>query len=148
LRIAVPLALISGLTGFYPPLGLPVFLVSVVVGVHFYRKRHLGPLSALQGAQLGAFLAFLSYLVLVVPSIAVCAVDRNQCRDNLSNALQEAGKLNPTPQAQELLQTLQQSDARLFGFMAFALFAALLFMLAAGAVTGALAAGLSREKGP
>jgi hypothetical protein len=32
--------------------------------------------------------------------------------------------------------------------MAFALFAALLFMLVAGAVTGALTAGLSRDKGP
>ena len=146
LRIAAPLALISGLTGLYPPLGLPVFLASVVASVYLYRKRHLGPLSAFQGAQLGAFMGLLSYLTLVIPSSASCALARNACREGLVSALRDAAKFNPTPQAQELLQSLQQSDARLFGFLAFAFFVALLFMLAFGAVTGALAAGLSRDK--
>jgi hypothetical protein len=124
-----------------------VFLASVIAGVYLYRKRHLGPLSASQGAQLGALMGLLSYLVLMVPLSTACALARDTCRDNLVTNLKEAVKFNPAPQAQEFAQALQQSDARLFGFYAFALFVALLFMLAAGAVTGALAAGLSRDKG-
>jgi hypothetical protein len=146
LRIGVPLALISGLTGFYPPLGLPVFLVSVVASVYLYRKRHLGPLSAIQGAQLGAFMGLLSYLTVTIPSTAWCALARNACRDSLVNSLEDAAKFNPTPQAQELLQSIQHSDTRLFALLAFTFFIAFLFMLIFGAVTGAVAAGLSREK--
>jgi hypothetical protein len=146
LRIGAPLSLISGLTGFYPLIGLPVFVVSVVAGVYLYRRRHLGPLTVLQGAQLGAVMGFLSCLTLLLPSSAACALARTTCRDGLVTNLKEAVKFNPTPQVQEFVQGLQQSDARLFGFYAFALAISMLCMLALGAVAGALAAGLSRDK--
>jgi hypothetical protein len=134
------------MTGIYPLLGLPVFLGSVIAGVYLYRRRHLGRLTAFQGAQLGAFMGLLSYLVLVVPSSAACAIARNTCRDGLITSLKDTLRFNPTPQAQELVQALQQSDARLFGFLAFALLVALVFMMAFGGVAGALAAGIARDK--
>ncbi|HMF89160.1 MAG TPA: hypothetical protein VKL40_00845 [Candidatus Angelobacter sp.] len=93
-------------------------------------------------------MALLSYLTVIVPLTVSCALARNVCRDGLLSSLRDAVKFNPTPQVQELVQSLQQSDARLFGFFAFTLFLAFLVMLALGVVTGALAAGLSKEKGP
>jgi len=137
---------VSGLTGVFWPVGLPVFLACVIVAVRSYRKQHLGPLHASQSAQLGAVFGLLSSLVCTSLIGLACTLQPGLCREALVNALKQGAAFNPSPQSQQTLQYMLESDARIFGFFAVGLLMGVAFMVALGAVLGAASAGLSRDK--
>jgi hypothetical protein len=145
-RIAVVPAVITGFAFGVPPLGLLVFLASVVMVVWLYRRRSFLPVRASQGAQMGAVLGLISFLVPVIPSTLFCVLDRNECHQALTKALNDAALKNPDPQAQEFLHSLAKSDQGLFGFLALAMVMVLVIMIALGAASGAAAAALGSDK--
>jgi hypothetical protein len=145
-RIAVFPALITGFAFGLPPLGLLIFLGSTVAVVRLYKRRSLMPVRAFQGAQMGAVLGLMSFLVLTIPSTLFCALDRNECHQALTKALNDAAPKNPDPRVQEFLHSLAQSDQGLFGLLAVGMVFFLVIMMALGAASGAITAALTADK--
>jgi hypothetical protein len=145
-RIAVPLALITGLAALYPPLGFLVFLGSVVAGIRLYRRRHAETLLAIQGAQLGALLGLMSSLVFAFPPVVGCALDGDACRQAIVDAINKAAAANPDPHMQEKMQSLLQSNRGLMELLAGAAILLMAITLLLGAVSGAVTVVLSADK--
>lgn len=148
-RIAVFPAVITAFASGLPLLGLLVFLGSAVSVVRIYQRRSLMPVRASQGAQMGAVLGLMSFLVLTVPSTLFCALDRNECHQALTKALNDAAPNNPDPKAQEFMRSLAslaQSEQGLFGLLALAMCFFLIILMALGAASGAITAALSADK--
>jgi len=145
-RIAVPLALITGLAAWYQPLGFLVFLGSVVVGIRLYRRRHTETLLAFQGAQLGALLGLMSSLVLAFPPVIGCALDGDACRQTVVDAVNKAAAANPDPHVQETMRSLLQSNRGLLGLLVAGAIFFMAITLLLGAVSGAVTVVLSSDK--
>lgn len=145
-RIAVPLALITGLAALYPPLGFLVFLGSVVAGIRLYRRRHGETLAAIQGAQLGALLGLMSSLVLAFPPVVACALDGDVCRQTIVDGFNKAAAANPDPRVQETMRSLLQSNHGLLGLLAAGAILLMAITLLLGAVSGAVTVVLSADK--
>jgi len=142
----VPLALITGLAAWYPPLGFLVFLGSVVAGIRLYRRRHTETLLAIQGAQLGALLGLMSSLVLALPPVVGCALDGDACRQTIGDAFSKAPVANPDPHMQETMQSLLQSNRGLMELVATGAILLIAITLLLGAVSGAVTVVLSADK--
>lgn len=145
-RIAVPLALITGLAAWYLPLGFLVFLGSVVAGIRLYRRRHTEALLAIQGAQLGALLGLMSSVVLAFPPVVGCALDGDACRQAIVDALNKAAAANPDPRVQETMQSMLQSNRGLMELLAAGALVLIAITLLLGAVSGAVTVVLSADK--
>jgi len=145
-RIAVFPAVITGVAFGLPPLGLLIFLGSAVMVVRLYKRRSLLPVRASQGAQMGAVLGLMSFLVLTIPSTLFCALDRNECHQALVKALNDAAPNNPDPRMQDFLRSLAQSDQSLYGLLALGMVFVMVIMMALGAASGAITAALTADK--
>lgn len=101
-RAALPPSFLAGLIlAVFAPLGLLVFVVSLVFLVWRYRRDHLGPLRAMQGAKMGAFNGLISFLVATAVDAALFHAEyRQQMMDELHRRF--AG--NPDPQVQHFVQ--------------------------------------------
>jgi hypothetical protein len=104
------------------------------------------PVRASHGAQMGAVLGLMSFLVLTIPSTLLCVLERNECRQALMKALNDAAPNNPDPRLQQFLHSLAQSDQSLFGLLALAMVFFLVILMALGAASGAITAALSADK--
>lgn len=101
-RAALPLSFLAGLIlAVFAPLGLLVFVVSLVFLVWRYRREHQGSLRAMQGAKMGAFNGLISFLVATAVDAALFHAEyRQQMMDELHRRF--AG--NPDPQLQHFVQ--------------------------------------------
>jgi hypothetical protein len=139
-------AVITGFAFFIPPLGLLIFLGSAVTVVRLYKRRSLMPVRTSEGAQMGAVLGLMSFVLLCIPPTLFCALDRNECHQTLTKALNDAAPNNPDPRMQEFLRSLAQSDQGLFGLLALGMVLFLIIMMALGAASGAVTAALTADK--
>jgi len=125
---------------------LLIFLGSAVMVVRLYKRRSLLPVRASQGAQMGAVLGLMSFLVLTIPSTLFCALDRNECHQALVKALNDAAPNNPDPRMQDFLRSLAQSDQSLYGLLALGMVFVMVIMMALGAASGAITAALTADQ--
>jgi hypothetical protein len=146
LRLAVPLGVLVGI--FTPASPLPGSLVllpaSVFVAVHFYRKRHLLPLKASQGAKLGAMIGLLGFAIQAVIEVSLLAHDPEYRRAR-EEQFREAVANSSTPQARETMEALIDKVG-VVRLTVLSLPILLAFLLTISGVSGALAATLPRNR--
>lgn len=101
-RFAVPLSVIAGVSiAFIAPIGLLIFFGAIVYGVNRYRREHPAPLSALQGARLGAFNGLISF---VVTAALVAINDHGEFRRQMMLDMQQRLGGSADPRMQDFLQ--------------------------------------------
>jgi hypothetical protein len=142
-RIALSLSAVTGICiAFFAPLGLPIFLGAIVYTVGRYRRECAGHLSALQGAKLGAFNGFVSF---VAASILQAAFDHGEYRRLMTLELQRRFAGNPDPQVQQFAHWAA-SDAGFLALMLFSLLFLLAIFLIVSSFAGALTATFSSNR--
>jgi hypothetical protein len=128
-------------------LWLVLFPGGVFLVIHLYRRRRPGPLKTGHGARMGMVIALLTFAVLAIYVVASYAHDPAAYRQGIENALKEAAARNPNPDAAQVTQFLTTPGG--IGLLITILMAILLgFSLVVGAVSGALAASLRRDRAP
>lgn len=138
--------MVAGFASGLPPLGWLLLLGGVVMVVRLYHRRSLMPVGAAQGAQMGAALGLMSFLVTAIPSTLFCALHRNECHQALTSFLNDVAASSPDPRVPGILHSVAQSDQSLFGFFALVLCFSLVLNMALGAASGAIAAALIADK--
>jgi hypothetical protein len=148
LRTAVPLAAVVGLfTGANVLVAWLLLLPgSVMFAIYMYRRRWPALLRPFEGAKLGASIGLASFgFFAIVIAIKVVA-DPAEYRHMVAQAIQDALARNPTPEAQQMVQSLFSGTTGVVLISAMGMALVLAFLLVIGSVSGALAARFSRQK--
>jgi hypothetical protein len=148
LRIAIPLA---GVVAFFTAanllLGLLMLLPgSVILAIHLYRRRQLGPFRTRQGAKLGALIGLLSFACLAIVLAVLVTRDPATYRQETEKAVMEALARNPSPQAQQLVEKWFTGSAGTVRLTALGMTFLLVLLLIIGSLSGALAVALVRDR--
>lgn len=148
LRIAAPLALLVGLFTYSTfPVGALVLLpASVFVAIHLYRKRHAFILKASQGAWLGAVIALLGFVIIVILVVVEIVNDPAAYRHTSEEQFRQAMAAVSDPQEKEMLETVVHKVGAAVFVTALEMPFYLGFLLTIGGVSGALAATLPRNR--
>jgi hypothetical protein len=146
LRIAAPLAGVVGIVAIlFPLVWLALFPGSVFLAIHLYRRGRPGSLKTSQGVKMGVLIGFFTFLILALYVVGQVVQDPAVYRQSMQSALKDAAGRNPTPEATQMAENLS-GTAGLVLLSVLATVFALGFMAAIGAVSGAVAASLSRRK--
>jgi hypothetical protein len=138
-RVALPFSLVAGISIIvYAPLGLLVFIACVMVAVGRYRRDHSGPLTATQGAKLGAVTGVLGFVLPVLVIIIIMFRQSAGYRQQLALMLQQRLGPNPDPQTLHIAQWFSSP----LGFV-FEVIFTILFLLAIVAIISSLAGAVS-----
>lgn len=126
---------------FYPIGVLVVFPLSLRRTITRYRTFHAGGLDSRQGAQLGAFMALLSFAAFLIFFLATISVKRAPLLDRI----RELAAQNPDPQAQQMMLWFTTN----VGFMVITgltLLVLLSIFVVVGLISGAWIASPSRNR--
>jgi hypothetical protein len=146
LRIAAPTAGVVGIVAIlFPLVWLALFPASVFLAIHLYRRGRPASLKTSQGVKMGALIGFFTFLILALYVVGQVVQDPAVYRQNMQSALKEAAGRNPTPETAQMAENLS-GTAGLVLLSVFATVFALGFMAVIGAISGAVAASLSRHK--
>jgi hypothetical protein len=142
-RIALRLAPVVGLFSFMAaPLAWLVLLPgSILLAMHFYRRGRPEPLSGLQGAKMGAFTGLMSFVFFAIFLGTFVGLDYDQYRRFIETSIAS----NPSA-AQQLAQSLPPGTNVVTFFTTGFVILTLMALPTIGAITGALAATLIRDR--
>lgn len=142
-RLALPLSLLAGLViAVFAPLGVLVFVVSLVFVVWRYRRDHQGSLRAMQGAKMGAFNGLISFLVATAVDAALFHAEYRQ---QMMVELHRRFAGNPDPQVQHFVQWAGTNQG--FAFLViFSLVFLLVIFLIVSSFIGAVSVSFSASK--
>ncbi len=149
LRIAAPLAaLVALFSVLVPPVGWLILLPGgIILAVHIYRRRRVGPLGAWQGAKLGACAGLLVFAFSSIIFGVAVSRDPASYRLEADKTIQSIKDLeNRNPEAPHLSRVLSDGTRGIVLFTAMSLASLLVFLMVIGGVSGALAASLVRHK--
>lgn len=145
-RLALPLAVVSGTAVAAAGLfGIVLFLVSLIIAIAVYRREHPGPLTATQGAGLGAVMGLLASVVLAIFFTGYLSLHFSEQRQQTLQTLQQRMGGNTDPQTQALIHWAGTDH----GFLVLSIgsmVVATLFTVLISAAIGALTASLSGTK--
>lgn len=145
-RLALPLAVVSGTAVAAAGLfGIVLLLVSLVVAIAVYRRDHPGPLTATQGAVLGAVMGLVSYLFVLIYATVEAGRHFSEFRQQWLDNLQQRVGTNPDPQIQQFIHWASSNQ----GILVLGLVSAVITAVFVGVMTGvigAITAAASRQR--
>lgn len=146
LRSALPLSVLGGFGLAYTSLfGVIVFFGLVAIMVIRYQRQHPAPLSASQGARMGALAGILSFTVVLIVTAFNVLQNPGELRRQLLAAMNQRFANNPDPQAQQFAHWATSTE----GLVVFSVLAAiitLIFFAILASAVGAIAASLSSRQ--
>jgi hypothetical protein len=152
LRSALPLCVMAGFGLAYTGLiGVIIFFGLVAIMVVLYQRRHPAPLSASQGARMGALAGVLSFIVVVIATSIAVLLNPQEARQQWITAIQTAQQRSihsGDPQAQQVAKWFMSSEgivvALVFGTVVTLVLIAILSS-AVGAITASLSSSRQRR---
>lgn len=149
LRSALPLCAVAGVAlGLLGLIGIIMFFALVAAMVILYQRRHPGPLSASQGARIGALAGLISFIVamFVVTLIVLHNPDdaRQQWVTTIQMAQQRSAR-SADPQTQQLAKWFTSSEGIVVALV-FGTVVSLVFFVILASAVGAIAASLSSSR--
>jgi hypothetical protein len=146
LRIALPWTLLSAVGwAYFWIVGIAVLLSVVIFAVKRYRREQASPLSAGQGARMGAVMGLISatagFILFAIPVV----LDPADLRRQLVFLVQQKTGGNPDPYLQRFAQWVV-SDQGLWVFLGFALLLLVVFTVVLASIAGALSASASSTR--
>lgn len=146
LRTAWPLAAFAGLTVAFSVIGLLVVLpVSVLLGCGLYRRRHIGPLRASQGARLGLTMGLISFAAFATLS-GIAIASNDAVHQEVIQAMTQAASRSPDPQARQLMLSWINSPHGFAVLIAVGFVFLMFIFLVFTAISGAVAAATFGHK--
>lgn len=146
LRSALPLCALAGLGLAYTGLiGVIVFFGLVAIMVVRYQRQHPSPLSASQGARMGALAGLLSFTVVLFIIGITVALDPGELRQQLVAAMNQKFASNPDPHLQQFAQWATSTEGLVVFSVVGAIITLIFFVILSSAV-GAIAASLSSNR--
>ncbi|HWZ45542.1 MAG TPA: hypothetical protein VNW97_18855 [Candidatus Saccharimonadales bacterium] len=145
LRIALPLAFLSGTFSAVPPaVGLALLPAAVILAVARYRKEHSLHMTPSQGAWLGACTGLLSFVFFLVFAGMRAAMNSAEMRQNIKS-LQEELARNPDPSFQQMANWIVTPPGIIF-FFVLGMVVVLAVFVGLATVTGTLTAAFSGNR--
>lgn len=144
-RIALPLAVVSGVTVALNGLGILLFVASIVIAIRSYARDHPGPLRPSQGMRLGAAAGIISYVVFVTIIVVYTTQHFAEFQQQWVLTVQQFFARYPDPQVQQYAHWAAGNQGMLV-LLPLSAVIALVFLLLLSIAVGAATAGLSRNK--
>lgn len=125
--------------GFF---GFVVLIVAVIVGIRRYRRYHTGPLTATEGAKLGAATGFVAFPSAAILVGAIAAFSPQVIRDAMLQSINE--RVAQHPEFREFAAMVSTPQG-LVGVTIMLMIMLLVFFVVVATVTGTLTASISRN---
>jgi hypothetical protein len=145
-RLGLPLSVISGAAvALFLPLGLALFLASLIIAIHRYGRDSGAPLTASHGARLGAAMGSVAAVIFLVVVAVNIWLHFDETRRQMAQSLQQRMSGNLDPQMQQFVHWAASDQGFLFLILLSFLLAAVVIVVLSG-IVGALTASMSRSR--